>query len=127
MKIRLIPERSFSALRLGKYSSSVYNGAMRRFWYALPVILFVALLGALLWHYVIVPKTTVVEYRNSQYGFTVVLPQDWRGYTIVTDTWQGMDVNDDGDASSATVTGPEILIRNPQWTEAQPYQDIHAG
>ncbi|HEX4103884.1 MAG TPA: hypothetical protein VHZ04_00160 [Candidatus Paceibacterota bacterium] len=65
-----------------------------------------------------------ITYTNNTYGFTFSLPADWQGYTIVTSTWNG-----NGDQACPAngcppVTGPEILIRNPQWTKANPWQDI---
>ena len=72
-------------------------------------------------------SATSVEYRNTQYGFTFSLPADWKGYSIVTEKWQGFPINT-GSASSSTtsaaVYGPELLIRNPLWTAKSPRQDI---
>jgi hypothetical protein len=65
-----------------------------------------------------------ITYTNNVYGFTFSLPADWQGYTIVTSTWNGT-----GDIACPangcpSVTGAEVLIRNPQWTQADPWQDI---
>ena len=72
-------------------------------------------------------SATSVEYRNTQYGFTFSLPTDWKGYSIVTEKWEGFPINT-GSASSSTtssgVYGPELLIRNPLWTAKNPRQDI---
>jgi hypothetical protein len=62
-----------------------------------------------------------VVYRNAQYDFCVLLPASWRGYTILTDKWEGY--------SSAKIGtfvegGPRLRIRNPAWTEADPHEDI---
>jgi len=62
---------------------------------------------------------SIIEYRNSQYGFSFSLPESWKGYSIVEDKWEGYDLG------SVTVEqGPTILIRHPQWTSANPRQDI---
>lgn len=61
-----------------------------------------------------------VIYRNDQYGFMLVLPEDWKGYTVIQDEWRGTEVQT-GDVSE---TGPFISVRNPKWTEKEPYQDI---
>jgi len=65
------------------------------------------------------PIPTPVVYNNTQYGFCFLLPADWKGYTIVADKWSGT-VLDTGQKES----GPQLLIRNPKWTEADPWQDI---
>lgn len=63
---------------------------------------------------------TSLTYSNTLYGFTFTLPLDWKGYTVVNDSWQGHDIG-----STKTVqTGSLILIRNPQWTAAKKFQDI---
>lgn len=62
---------------------------------------------------------TSVIYRNMQYGFCFLLPESWKGFTIVTEQWQGTVFS-----SGQTVHGPQLLIRNPKWTQENPYQDI---
>jgi hypothetical protein len=70
-----------------------------------------------------VPKVgaaqTTIIYRNNAYGFCFSLPESWRGYTIVAEQWSGTILN-----SGQAVQGPQLLIRNPKWTEEKPYQDI---
>lgn len=61
-----------------------------------------------------------VVYHNTQYGFNFSLPQSWKGYTIINSSWTGNDTK----TGRITATGPEISIRNPRWTSANPYQDI---
>ncbi len=66
------------------------------------------------------PFAAGVQYRNTQYGFSISLPESWRGYTIVTqqdDIW---------DIASGTIIGhfPRILVRHPLWTAQHPRQDI---
>jgi len=63
-----------------------------------------------------------VEYKNNQYGFSFSLPQDWRGYSIVTSVWEGYVVGPQGDTPAEH--GPLLSIRNPKWTAQNPYQDI---
>jgi hypothetical protein len=65
------------------------------------------------------PIATPIVYRNTQYGFCFLLPADWKGYTIVTQKWSGTVLN-----SQKTESGPQLLIRNPQWAENTPWQDI---
>ena len=64
----------------------------------------------------------LIEYKNDEYGFSFALPESWKGYTIVIDKWEGFDVDRSSDTPSQL--GPIIKIRNPNWTEQNPYQDI---
>lgn len=63
------------------------------------------------------PATVI--YRNNVYGFCFVLPEGWKGYSIVPEQWSGAILS-----SGQAVKGPQLLIRNPKWTAANPYQDI---
>lgn len=60
-----------------------------------------------------------VTYRNDQYGFTFSLPDSWKGYTVVENTWKGTPLN-----SKTAQSGPKLLIRNPKWTASAPYEDL---
>jgi hypothetical protein len=62
---------------------------------------------------------TPIVYHNTQYGFCFLLPADWKSYTIVTQNWSGIVLD-----SQKKESGPQLLIRNPKWTEANPWQDI---
>ena len=66
---------------------------------------------------------SAVEYRNKQYGFGMTFPADWSGYSVVVDTWHGRTHDEQGE-TTGTYTGPEIIMRHPQWTAAAPWQDI---
>lgn len=63
---------------------------------------------------------TSLTYSNTMYGFTFTLPLDWKGYTVVNDSWRGYDPN----TNKTVQSGSLILIRNPKWTAAKKYQDI---
>ena len=67
----------------------------------------------------VTPLNSLVTYNNTDYGFTFSLPNDWKGYTIVKNTWQGSPIN-----TTTAETGPKIIIRNPKWTTAVPYEDL---
>lgn len=67
-----------------------------------------------------VSTETGVVYKNTQYGFSVDLPESWKGYSVLEKVWQGTALED----RSKSYSGPEILIRNPAWTEKEPTQDI---
>ncbi len=60
-----------------------------------------------------------ITYRNTGNGFCFVLPESWKGYTIVSERWSGNLLS-----AGEEVHGPQILIRNPKWTAENPYQDI---
>jgi hypothetical protein len=61
-----------------------------------------------------------VVYINTQYGFSFSLPNSWEGYSIIISKWEGNPLGSDAVAEQ----GPIISIRNPKWTQENPYQDI---
>ena len=63
-----------------------------------------------------------VIYSNKQYGFSFTLPASWKGYTILTTTWSGAPSSDW--TGTPPDQGPALTIRNPQWTQAGPREDI---
>lgn len=64
-----------------------------------------------------------IIYKNTQYGFNFSLPEDWKGYSIVTSEWEGLAIG--GTSGEKVVeTGPMISIRDPRWTSQTPRQDI---
>ena len=65
-------------------------------------------------------SSSIIEYRNSQYGSIFSLPESWKGYSIVEDKWEGYALGGDVTVEQ----GPIILIRHPQWTSANLRQDI---
>lgn len=64
-----------------------------------------------------------VVYKNTKYGFLFSLPEDWKGYSVLTDKWQA-DTDGDTKVAKDLLTGTEIIIRNPNWTKQNPWQDI---
>jgi len=65
------------------------------------------------------PLQTPLLYRNIEYGFCIALPSDWRGFKVVTKSWDG-----GGENGHKAETGPMLIIRHPRWTDDNPYQDI---
>jgi hypothetical protein len=63
-----------------------------------------------------------VKYNNAEYGFIFSLPADWQGYSIYAKQWTGNPLP--GSSYTKAITGPEIYIRNPNWTAQNPYEDI---
>jgi hypothetical protein len=64
-----------------------------------------------------------LNYRNKRYGFSFSLPMSWKGYRIQVAQWTG-GVIDAHAIVQSSESGPLIKIRNPRWTEQDPYQDI---
>lgn len=86
----------------------------------------VCILAGATWYATLVKNAapmTEAEYINAQYGFSVSLPESWKGYSIVTDAWLGY-VSTGVKGDIAVTQGPLISIRNPAWTAEKPYQDI---
>ena len=67
------------------------------------------------------PAASIV-YENKEYGLRVALPEDWKGYQVLTQQWAAFKVSDPDAGNS--VFGPQIVLRSPKWTQAKPYQDI---
>lgn len=65
-------------------------------------------------------ESNSIVYKNNQYGFSFKLPADWKGYSIVTSQWKGIEVN----GGTVVETGPIISIRDPKWTTKTQRQDI---
>jgi hypothetical protein len=61
-----------------------------------------------------------ITYENDQYGFDFQLPVSWKGYTLVTENWNGSEVAS-GDLKE---TGPILSIRHPEWKQDDQRQDI---
>ncbi|MEG9438685.1 hypothetical protein JAO29_21290 [Edaphobacter sp. HDX4] len=59
-------------------------------------------------------------YENRAYGFRFDLPEDWKGYQVVSEQWEGTTQAE----PKRKEHGPKILLRDPRWTTAQPRQDI---
>lgn len=68
--------------------------------------------------------TIGIKYMNTDYGFSVSLPDSWKGYSTVSDKWEGYGLVDSGDRQVLIATGTLVYIRHPDWTEASPRQDI---
>lgn len=59
-------------------------------------------------------------YTNNKYGFKITLPDSWKGYSTEEQDWQGWVV----DTGEQKYSGVKIIIKNPQTTSQQLYQDI---
>jgi hypothetical protein len=69
------------------------------------------------------PPPTNLEYKNTDYRFTVTLPLSWQGYTVSIDKWTGDAIGDEL-GGIPLAEGPVISIHSPQWTGPNSYQDI---
>lgn len=65
-------------------------------------------------------ETNTPIYKNTQYGFTFTLPKSWKGYTTLTDKWEGVGIGSDKVLESGAI----ILLRHPNWSEEGKRQDI---
>ena len=59
-------------------------------------------------------------YENEEYGFELILLDSWKGYSVLKETWNGVTL----DGKDTKFKGPQIIIRHPEWTLNQPWQDI---
>lgn len=67
--------------------------------------------------------TDTLVYRNSDFGFSFILPASWKGYTIVAEDWEGRAITGPKQGQ-VTEQGKLLRIRHPQWTTQVPRQDI---
>jgi hypothetical protein len=68
--------------------------------------------------------SSCLVYTNTQYGFAFCLPLGWRGFTVDTSQWEGRVLEGDTGGPPRIIHGPELFIRHPLWTAANPRQDI---
>ncbi len=66
------------------------------------------------------PTTAENGYINDQYGFSIPLPDSWRGYTVINSQWEGRDVS----TGRITERGPLITLRDPKWKETDQREDM---
>lgn len=110
-------EHGFSVWMIDSYNENGISSIMKGYSEKIDVSRILAISNELL-----KKSLSIIEYKNTQYGFSFSLPLTWYGYTIVEDSWVG-DVSDTkGDV--VVEKGPIILIRHPKWTSATPRQDI---
>lgn len=64
-----------------------------------------------------------ITYQNIDYGFRFLLPDHWKGYTVLMEKWEGSSLENGKDLKN-TETGALIRLRHPQWTAHDPRQDI---
>ncbi len=59
-------------------------------------------------------------YKNDQYGFSIDLPSSWKGYKVLVTGWEGRDMA----SGKVSDHGPIITLRHPDWTTANPREDM---
>ncbi|MGE5423359.1 MAG: hypothetical protein ACM3QW_08845 [Ignavibacteriales bacterium] len=68
-------------------------------------------------------NTDSISYQNTKYSFNFALPDSWKGYSVITDQWEGISL--EGTNNGQVIeTGPIIYLRHPLWTSQKPRQDI---
>ena len=67
-------------------------------------------------------ETSLVEYINTDLGFSISLPASWEGFSILTSNWEGFSSGDSAD--EVAPQGPKISIIHPESTAQQPRQEI---
>lgn len=64
-----------------------------------------------------------IEYKNTNYGFSLSMPESWEGYRVLWSEWEGNVVGDDGNVAHV-FRGPRLEIRHPKWTQQTPHEDM---
>jgi hypothetical protein len=62
------------------------------------------------------PPSVGLVYTNRDYGFSLGLPESWKGYTVIVAPFKSFD--------GGTTFGQTVTLRNPNWTAAAPTMDI---
>lgn len=70
------------------------------------------------------PVVLKIEYKNASYGFSISLPQGWKGYSVIKDEWEGSSALPSGEGQTVTETGPLLSVRHSEWEYKAPRQDI---
>jgi hypothetical protein len=70
------------------------------------------------------PADLPIRYHNAKYDFTFYLPNSWRGYSVLTEHWDGEKYSPSQDRTIELAHGPIILLSNPLWKTNDLYQDI---
>lgn len=64
-------------------------------------------------------------YINKKYGFQLTFPDDWKGYSVIENSWTSWTPNGQGTSSTENKNaGPLITFRDPRWTNEKRLQDI---
>ena len=67
-------------------------------------------------------NSNLVTYANSQYGFSIPLTSDWKGYTVIMRQWDGLTITTS--ENKITDHGPILVLRHPAWTNTSPREDM---
>lgn len=70
------------------------------------------------------PAGLPIHYHNAHYQFSFYLPAAWRGYSVLTEQWNGQMYSSAADTIVTVEHGPMIVLRNPKWKAGDPYQDV---
>ena len=61
-----------------------------------------------------------IIYKNDEYGFSITLTDSWKSYTVEKQDWQGWVI----DSGEQKYSGVKLVIKNPNTTLQQAWQDI---
>lgn len=66
------------------------------------------------------PNPNSQIYKNEKYGFQITLPESWKGYSVVEQTWEGHLI----DNFEQKYSGPLVIIENPVLKQTKRFQGI---
>lgn len=69
-------------------------------------------------------QSSGIDYTNEDYGFSISLPDSWKGFSVISDNWEGYSLDNQGQGQVMTESGPLISVRHPDWEYKSPRQDI---
>ncbi len=56
---------------------------------------------------------TTITYNNTTFGFEMILPDTWQGYTVTTEKWEGQTFDASGNVDK-NYSGSKLVIHNPK-------------
>src|SRR5581483_713289 len=65
-----------------------------------------------------------IRYHNAKYDLTFYLPESWKGYSVLTEPFDVTLYSTNYQNEIGTEHLQKITLRNPKWTESDPYKDI---
>lgn len=93
--------------------------------YGVIVVAIILLVGGGIYYYLTREEVPVNGelYKNEQYGFKMIFPDSWKGFTVTEDVWKGWPTTTEPGFEDE-YEGAKITFGNPKWTLRENWQNI---